>query len=354
MRKSPILTISLLVLLALAFMSSWMLSRPIFDQQLNQQQMRSALRVAPIEQAITFAQVLSGEVILVLDVDKSGITGINLSAQTDQQFTDAIDAYLQMGSGQLRSLAQTGKNQRQHFPWQQLAIPLNEHYPHIAAGTNFQSHAAEVGHDGEPFLFPKLSHATAWNADVYNDGRLDYEVELCAIPLSNHSPESPAQLAYLLCGDFTDRWLLVKEIDTGEPMGPTGFPAGKGGDSRLPVGFLLLIPDADDFYKNIQLSLYVNQDLRQQASAKAMIWDSRKILAEILLQCQTPYYRGAQQLTMLSSCDTIPNRTLILTGTPEGVIFNIATLWNPFAYLRPGDVVTSTATYLGFTRNRIY
>jgi len=353
MRKSQALAILLLMLAAAALLSSAILSRPLFDQQLNTHQMRSSLRIAPIEQAITVARLRRGDVILVLNIDKSGISGINLTEQTQQLFSDGIDAYQQLGSRQLRSLAHSDRDQRQHFPWQQLAIPVDEHYPHIAAGTNFQSHAAEVGHDGEPFLFPKLSHVSGWNADVYDSGRLDYEVELCAVPLSDHSSEKPAQLAYLLCGDFTDRWLLVKEIDTSEPMGPTGFAAAKGGDSRLPLGFLLLIPDAEDYYKNIELSLYVNRDLRQQASAKLMIWDPKRILAEALLQCQAPYYNGETQLTLLSNCDHIPNRTAILTGTPQGVIFNLATLWNPFVYLRPGDVVTSTATYLGFTRNRI-
>ena len=48
-----------------------------------------------------------------------------------------------------------------------------------------------------------------------------------------------------------------------------------------------------------------------------------------------------------------PGGTLVLTGTPEGVLFRLGTLWNPAAYLQEGDVVTSFGTYLGYMRNEI-
>lgn len=34
-------------------------------------------------------------------------------------------------------------------------------------------------------------------------------------------------------------------------------------------------------------------------------------------------------------------------------MFHLAAVWNPFAYLREGDEVTSFGTYLGLTRNRV-
>jgi hypothetical protein len=40
-------------------------------------------------------------------------------------------------------------------------------------------------------------------------------------------------------------------------------------------------------------------------------------------------------------------------GTPEGVLFKLAMLWRPWAYLREGDVVISFATYLGYMSNQI-
>jgi len=55
----------------------------------------------------------------------------------------------------------------------------------------------------------------------------------------------------------------------------------------------------------------------------------------------------------LTDCDGIPARTLILTGTPAGVMFNLLTIWRTRAYLEPGDEVIVVATHLGVLRNRI-
>jgi hypothetical protein len=35
------------------------------------------------------------------------------------------------------------------------------------------------------------------------------------------------------------------------------------------------------------------------------------------------------------------------------VLFHPATLWNPWAYLTEGDVVTSFGQYLGYMRNSV-
>ena len=239
------------------------------------------------------------------------------------------------------------------YTWEQLGIPVNENYPHIAAGTNYRDHAEEVGHVGDPFVFPKFSRITPWNAGVTEAARLDYEVELCAVALTDHSASSPAQLAYILCGDYTDRWLLVKEMDLDGPMGPTGFPAGKGGETRFPVGSQLVIPKTDDFYKEIELTLYLNGKLRQRSRAGLMIWSPHKAFNKALADCQVPYYTEEEETVVTPSCENVPARTLLLTGTPGGVMFNVATLWNPFFYLRRGDEVISSGTYLGVMRNRI-
>ena len=161
-----------------------------------------------------------------------------------------------------------------------------------------------------------------------------------------------ARLGYLLCGDLTDRWVLVKELDLEGVMGRTGFPLAKGGDSRLPVGALLVIPDDENFYRKLQLSLYLNHQLRQQSLAEKMVWSPSQILAKTLADCESPYQAG-EDIIHIADCEHIPAGTLVLTGTPEGVMFKLATIWSPWAYLRAGDVVTSFGTYLGYTRNEI-
>lgn len=341
----------LLAILSVFLLYSWRMAQPIFAERLTEDQFLSELSIAPIEEALTFATLRSGRVLLVIAASKSGVVAIELVS--DAGFTDGIEAYHALGIKKLKSIAANKEEATEHYGWEELGVPVEENYPHIAAGTNYRAHAQEVGHVGEPFVFPKLSRVTAWNADVNRATRLDYEVELCGVPLSIHTPNSTAKLAYILCGDYTDRWTLVKEIEIGAPMGPTGFPSAKGGATRLPVGPFLVIPETENFYQKIQLQLYVNQELRQRSSASKMIWSPETILDRALASCRVNYYVGTEPTLVTPSCDEIASRTLVLTGTPAGVMFNIATLWNPMAYLRAGDTVTSSATYLGMMRNTI-
>jgi 2-keto-4-pentenoate hydratase/2-oxohepta-3-ene-1,7-dioic acid hydratase in catechol pathway len=44
---------------------------------------------------------------------------------------------------------------------------------------------------------------------------------------------------------------------------------------------------------------------------------------------------------------------MLLTGTPEGVLFHPACIWHPLAYLRSGDEVVIRAPWLGVLQNRI-
>jgi 2-keto-4-pentenoate hydratase/2-oxohepta-3-ene-1,7-dioic acid hydratase in catechol pathway len=335
-------------LLLLGVLSTHQISRPIFEETLDRQ-MEELLQLAPTDQALTIARARDGTVLLVVGIDKDGITAVDLTAASGIALGDGIEAYQRLGIKGLLSLADAPAVQ---VAWSNLGMPLLEHYPHAATGTNYRAHAVEVGHEGQPFLFPKLSHATAWDSAVNTGTRLDHEVELCAVPLEEHSRDKPATLGYLLCGDFTDRWTLVRTIDIGGEMGRTGFPAGKGGETRLPVGPLLVIPLEEDFYRQIELSLYVNEALRQRAKAGQMIWTPRQILSNVLADCRSPYVLGAETI-LIGHCDHISAGTLILTGTPEGVMFHMATLWSPWAYLQEGDVVTSFGTYLGLNRNTI-
>ena len=83
-----------------------------------------------------------------------------------------------------------------------------------------------------------------------------------------------------------------------------------------------------------------------------MIWSPLEVLNQALAGCETEY-RDDEATLRLADCREIPARTLVLTGTPEGVMFSLANLWFGGAYLQPGDLVTSTGTHLGVMRNTI-
>jgi 2-keto-4-pentenoate hydratase/2-oxohepta-3-ene-1,7-dioic acid hydratase in catechol pathway len=344
-----LVALAIVTLVVIAGLSSVWMSRPAFEGVLDER-VFNAIAVAPREEAVTLAMTNAGSVLLVTQASAEGVTAIDISAAMGRAFGDAIEAYTLNTEQDLHALYDTGTEAP--YAWSSLAMPLSPRYPNIAAGTNYRAHAQEMGLEAEPFLFPKLSGPTRWDSDVAPVGRLDYEVELCAVPMTEHRSESPARLGYLLCGDYTDRWLLVRALDLDGVMGRTGFPLAKGGNGRLPIGPFLVVPSEEDFYHRLEVRLYLNDELRQKALAKKMVWSPSQILANALADCQSPYQAG-EDILYIADCERIPVGTLVLTGTPEGVLFKLATLWNPWAYLREGDVVTSFGTYLGYMRNEI-
>lgn len=330
----------------------WWVSQPVFDETIPADALRD-LAVAPITAALTLARTHDGRTLLITGSSGSTIEGVVLASDPGM---DGIDIYHQLGAtGMMRALEQPAVQ----VDLADLGVPFREPSagwrttPHIAAGTNFRAHAQEVGAPGEPFLFPKLSAPTPWNATVNAAARLDYEVELCAITLEPYDGTGPTTLGFLLCGDFTDRWALVTEMDSDTPMGVTGFASAKGGASHLPVGPFLVIPaEPDAFYQNTQLALYLNGQLRQRASAADMIWSPAEILRRALADCEKTYLRGQREIS-LAPCAGVPAKSMVLTGTPAGVIFKPLNVLVPGYYLKPGDEVVSTASNLGAMHNAV-
>lgn len=345
---------ALVLLLASLAVATWWLSRPKLEGRLAGDPL-GALVIAPIDVAVTLARVGSGEAARVLVVAAAEGAGtlrvVDVEAALGRSFADAVEAIEVAGLDALARTVVEGGTTTVAFD--DLSLPLDPAYPHVAAGTNFREHAEEVGREEGPFLFPKLSHPTAWNADVPDRTRLDYEAEICAVTLGRHTTTEPARLGYLLCNDFTDRWTLVREMDFGAPMGTTGFPDGKGGEGMLPIGALLVVPrEPDGFHRDLTLQLYLNGELRQRAVGGRMIWSPEEIVARALESCDLVYHRS-EGAVGLTDCAGIPPRTLVLTGTPGGVLFHPLSLWSKRAYLQPGDEVVTTASHLGLLRNRI-
>ena len=159
------------------------------------------------------------------------------------------------------------------------------------------------------------------------------------------------KLGWVLCNDFTDRLTLMKEIDLSEPLGRTGFAAGKGCAGCLPTGYLVVVPQSPAFYRGVSVSLYVNDQLRQQFDLTEMILSIEAIIAKAL-DSALPYQKGSDTVPLLPT-ETIRQNSLILTGTGAGVLFKPLNIWGQQFYLQRGDVVRTEATYLGHLVNRI-
>ena len=333
--------------------ATWLISRPSGDERLTGAPL-DGMEILPLETGLTFARRLQNDqvkLLIVRSVAADGVMAIDVGYALQRPLEDPLVALALNGYDELDYVARAGTAQL--VPWNELTVPLDTGTAHVAAGTNFRDHAEEVVVEDGPFLFPKLSAPTAWNAPVPDRGRLDYEAELCAVPLTRISTERQATFGFVLCNDYTDRWPLVRDVDFDRPMGTTGFPDAKGGDGMLPLGPLLVVPrDSADFHTRITLELFVNGQLRQRSSAGLMIWSPEEIATRALANCEQPYESVSGEI-MVTPCDGIAAGTLLLTGTPAGVLFSPVTIWSPWAYLQSGDEVVLRAQWLGAVVNRI-
>lgn len=293
--------------------------------------------------AVALARVPAGSLALSR-VDEEAVYGTLISSQP-------LDAYAAHGLDGLRRLRDSGPEIRVALT--ELMPPVSAAPPYIGAGNNFRGHQEEVGLAFEPALFPKMSAPSTWYADITAAARLDYEVELCAVALDALSPGGPTPLGFVLCNDITDRWTMVRYFERGTPLGTTGFPEGKGGPGRLPIGPWMVIPeDPAAFAASVSLRLAVNGRQRQRADQASAIWDHTRIIQAAFQACGLDF-RYFGEAVDWPACGAIPRGSLILGGTPEGVTFRLQNLWAGWLYLQPGDELLTEGTGLGRLLNRV-
>jgi 2-keto-4-pentenoate hydratase/2-oxohepta-3-ene-1,7-dioic acid hydratase in catechol pathway len=347
-----------LIALVLAFVGfSFYVSQPVVEG------MRGNFEpvIAERADALTFARAAEG-LILVTRHEGDAVVGVNLT----KQFGEAATADLIAFVSNLKQANLPDANAiTERFLLAELVMPLLYTYPSVAAGTNFKEHAEEVYSDDPPFLFPKLAVAGNWNEGVPFLPRLDFEAELCMFPLldidididsdiDSYIDKASAlpEFGLVLCNDFTDRWTLLSELELGQPLGLTGFAAGKGCENCFPTGYLVVIPKKSEFYLSLEISLYVNDELKQQFNMRDLILPIEDIVVEAFKNKNTDYLNGDHPLSLLPH-GSIPKSTLILTGTAAGVLFKPVNIWNQRFYLQPGDTVRTEATYLGHLENEV-
>jgi 2,4-didehydro-3-deoxy-L-rhamnonate hydrolase len=264
-----------------------------------QSQPPPAIELAPLDEALSFARIDRGagpELFAVLRYGHDTVDAVPLMADNSTPVSDALRLFDELGYDGLRERIAQGTLQT--LETAALLQPLDLAAHHIAAGTNFAAHADESQVDGGPFLFPKLVMPTGPRAPVAATGRLlDYEVELCWVALQDFGPDDrPAHWGLLLCNDYTDRAALLRHLDPDDIGSGTGFATGKSFDGALPVGDLLVIPrNARAFAQNLQLRLYRNGELRQDAPYRLAIWEIDDILDRAWQRHDTAWaHAGAQ------------------------------------------------------------
>lgn len=350
--------------------------------------LQATIAIAPLDQALTFARLGEGaaaKTFVVSHYQDGLVTGVDLSPLI-KSGEDAIAAYNRLGYEPIAAFVSAAKANVSHEA-SKLALPIDLRAVHAAAATNYPEHADEAKVKDGPFIFAKIAQPTSARADIpASKGLLDYEVELCLVTLNPLPASGGAKGGLILCNDVTDRAALLRGADIDDVASGKGFTDGKSGIGFLPVGDLFIIPrDLKAFVEPLELRLSVNGEERQRSRVTEWIWDLDSLLLETAKRAgvRWSWREGTAQLPV-SREGVLPDRTLVLAGTPAGTVFKgpgPATIvrggfdWlagfgrgdivktvieraitddiASGGYLQQGDVVTIQADKLGTLENRV-
>jgi 2,4-didehydro-3-deoxy-L-rhamnonate hydrolase len=198
----------------------------------------------------------------------------------------------------------------------------------IAVGLNYTDHVTETGNPtpSEPVLFNKAPNCISGpNDDVVipkGAETLDWEVELGIVigeraSYVNERNALDHVAGYCLANDVSERSFQMSRGGN--------WMKGKSAPTFGPLGPWLVTPDEIPNVQRLALWLDVNGTRMQDGNTKNMIFNVKKIVSYI------------SHFMVLAPGD------VIITGTPAGVALGR----KPPRYLKPGDVVTLGADYLG-------
>ena len=350
--------------------------------------LQATIAIAPLDQALTFARLGEGaaaKTFVVSRYQDGVVTGVDLSPLM-MSGEDAIAAYNRLGYEPIAAFVTAAKANVSHEA-ASLAVPVDLRAVHAAAATNYPEHADEAKVKDGPFIFAKIAQPTSARAEIPSSkGLLDYEVELCLVTLSALPASGGSKGGLILCNDVTDRAALLRGADIDDVASGKGFTDGKSGIGFLPVGDLFIVPrDLKAFIEPLELRLSVNGEERQRTRVTKWIWDLDRLLLETAKRAgvRWSWREGTAQLPV-SREGVLPDRTLVLAGTPAGTVFKgpgLATIvrggfdWlagfgrsdiiktviertitddtASGGYLQQGDVVTIQADKLGTLENRV-
>ncbi len=233
--------------------------------------------------------------------------------------------------------------------WNELLLPLPDtDIPCLGYALTYPSHQKEVSLD-DSVTFPKQAAPQSASRDIAYRDHLDYEAEIGVLLHRNE----PDRFGYLIVNDLTDRGIQVRTFDSAD-MAP-GFTLAKSFEGALRIGPLLAVGNAAA-WKTLVVDLYLNGQRRQQVLAGECLLQPEGLVGQ-----HPAAYAGGPWL-------------LVSTGTSEGVLFDVPTLWEKIEYflragfsmrqvqedwldhlrfLQPGDELTLLSPTLGRASARV-
>lgn len=216
-----------------------------------------------------------------------------------------------------------------------LGSPIARPHQIICIGLNYADHAAETNTEvpPEPILFTKSPNTIIGPNDAVripkNSVKTDWEVELGVVVgkraryLDSASEAEEHIAGYLLVNDISEREFQL------ERQGQ--WSKGKSSETFNPAGPFLVTIDEFPDVSNLQMRLWVNDNLMQNSTTAQMV------------------YSPAFLVHYLSQFFVLEPGDLINTGTPPGVGLG----QEPPVYLKRGDVMRLEIEGLGQSRQEV-
>ncbi|MFJ6987333.1 MULTISPECIES: fumarylacetoacetate hydrolase family protein [unclassified Streptomyces] len=209
----------------------------------------------------------------------------------------------------------------------------------IGVGLNYRKHVAESHRSLDtdrdlpprPVLFGKPGTAvTGPGAPVLHDGRLtsqlDWECEL-AVVIGRTARGVGEDDAW----DHVFGYSIVNDISARDQRRSGQWFFSKGQDSYAPFGPVVVTRDEIPRPMELDLSLRVNGEVKQDSNTRHMLFPIPRLIADI------------------SSGMTLEPGDVIATGSPDGV----GAGFDPPQFLRPGDLVEATIESIGTLANPV-
>jgi 2-keto-4-pentenoate hydratase/2-oxohepta-3-ene-1,7-dioic acid hydratase in catechol pathway len=219
----------------------------------------------------------------------------------------------------------------------------------LALAGNYSQHITEVGltlglSDSprrttvpRPFLMPQtviIGHDEEIPWPAYSE-KIDYEIELAVVIRKEAkciSPQSAKEYiaGYTISNDISARSVTFAKGRKKRPWDEFyDWLNGKWADGFLPIGPCIVTADEIENPQNMQMTLKVNGEIRQNSNTSEMIFNVYEIVS------------------FLSYLMTLQPGDVIATGTPAGVAAATG------KFLHPGDRIECTIEKLGTLTNTL-
>lgn len=210
-------------------------------------------------------------------------------------------------------------------------VPISRPQKILCIGRNYLAHARESGHDKpeeEPIFFAKMpSTMIPHQGEIIlppDVGRVDHEIEL-ALVIAKQGKNIPQALAmdyiagFTIVNDITARELQKSDLSRQKP-----WLRSKSFDTSCPIGPYLVPTASISDPQNLNLTLKVNGEIRQQSNTSQMI------------------FKIPELVSYISKFMTLYPGDIIATGTPEGI-----------SALQPGDIIEAEISEIGMLINTV-